>query len=195
MSTPILHVLAGPNGAGKSTFVHKVLQPTTRLPFVNADEIAAERWPGSESEHAYEASRAAAEQRAQLVEARSSFIAETVFSHPSKVDLVRQCSAAGYVVALHVVMVPLELTLLRVKYRVGQGGHTVPSQKIRERYERLWPLVATACTVANRSVFYDNCRSDSPFRTVATFHRGRSLGGARWPSWTPSALTDAEWPS
>lgn len=77
MSTPVLHVLAGPNGAGKSTFVHRVLVPVTRLPFINADEIAAERWPGEEAEHAYAASEAAAGARSELLEQRSSFITET----------------------------------------------------------------------------------------------------------------------
>ena len=95
MSTPVLHVLAGPNGSGKSTFVHEVLRPVTRLPFVNADEIAAARWPGDEMAHAYEASAAAATERGALLEQRRSFITETVFSHESKVDLVRAGVAGG----------------------------------------------------------------------------------------------------
>ena len=32
---------------------------------------------------------------------RTSFVTETVFSHPSKVDLVRAAAAAGYQVTLH----------------------------------------------------------------------------------------------
>lgn len=188
MTTPVLHVLAGPNGAGKSTFVHRVLQPVTRLPFVNADEIAASRWPGEESEHAYEASAAAAAIRAELLGQRRSFIAETVFSHPSKVDLVRQGVAAGYLVTLHVMLIPVEVTLLRVDHRVAAGGHAVPPQKIRERYGRLWPLVAEARAAADRTTFYDNSRAASPFRTVAGFERGRPVGDALWPRWTPPEL-------
>ncbi|MFT4035805.1 MAG: hypothetical protein QM679_09565 [Patulibacter sp.] len=64
-----------------------------KLPFVNADEIAAERWPGEESAHAYEASAAAAEVRAALLEQRRSSITETVFSHPSGLPLARLRSA------------------------------------------------------------------------------------------------------
>ena len=58
MPTPVLHLLAGPNGAGKTTFVADILQPITRLPFVNADVIAADLWPDAQAEHAYDASRA-----------------------------------------------------------------------------------------------------------------------------------------
>jgi predicted ABC-type ATPase len=188
VSTPVLHVLAGPNGAGKSTFVAEVLQPVTRLPFVNADEIAKARWPGHEAEHAYEASAAAAQDRAELLGMRRSFITETVFSHPSKVDLIRQGVAGGYLVALHVVLVPVEVTVRRVDHRVARGGHAVPPGKIRERYDRLWPLVVEARDVADRTSFYDNSRADAPFRPVAGYERGRPVGVATWPRWAPSVL-------
>ena len=95
MSTPALHVLAGPNGAGKTTFIERVLRPTTGLGVVNADRIAADTWPGAEREHAYEASRLAADQRAHLLTERHSFITETVFSHASKLDLVDRACATG----------------------------------------------------------------------------------------------------
>ena len=60
MSTPVLHLLAGPNGSGKTTFYEQVVAPATHLPFVNADHIAADRWPGEELQHGHEASRHAA---------------------------------------------------------------------------------------------------------------------------------------
>jgi predicted ABC-type ATPase len=188
VSTPVLHVLAGPNGSGKSTFVRAVLEPVTRLPFVNADEIAADRWPGDESAHAYEASAAAAEARADLLRQRRSFITETVFSHPSKVDLVRQGVGAGYLVTLHVVVVPLAVTLHRVAYRVAGGGHAVPPAKIRDRYDRLWPLVVQARDIADATVFYDNSRADRPFTVIASYDRGRLTRPPTWPRWTPPAL-------
>jgi predicted ABC-type ATPase len=189
VSTPVLHVLAGPNGSGKSTFVHQVLGPVTGLPFVNADEIATERWPGDEEAHAYEASAAAAARRDAALERRRSFITETVFSHASKVDLVRRAAAAGLLVSLHVMVIPVEVTVLRVDHRVGQGGHTVPPAKIRDRYARLWALVVEARALADRTTFYDNSRAAAPFTPVATFERGRSIGEPRWPRWTPHVLT------
>ena len=188
MPTPVLHLLAGPNGAGKSTFVTEVLEPVTHLPFVNADLIAAELWPDAQAEHAYEASRAAAAERKRLMAARASFITETVFSHPSKVDLVARATALGYLVHLHVVLVPESLPVARVAARVAQGGHDVPTKKIEERYARLWPLVAAARDLADRTTFYDNSRAAKPFRVVATFERGRLIGTALWPTWTPRAL-------
>lgn len=187
MSTPILHVLAGPNGSGKSTFAHRYLIRRSHLPFINADEIAAARWPGSEQAHAYDASRAAAEARAAAIARRESFIAETVFSHPSKRDLILQAIGEGYRVELHVMLIPEDLAVLRVRYRVATGGHAVPEGKIRARYKRLYTLIAQARMVAHRTIFYDNSGA-KPFRTVAAYDRGVPTETPSWPGWTPSEL-------
>lgn len=189
MSTPVLHLLAGPNGAGKSTFVARVLQPVTHLPFINADEIAAERWPGEESVHAYQASRAAADLRRKALAGRESFITETVFSHHSKVALVTQAVSFGYLVNLHVILVPADLAVRRVSERVRRGGHEVPEDKIRERYARLLNLVVEARALADRTSVYDNSLAGKPFRLVASYQRGRLVGDAAWPAWTPTVLT------
>lgn len=190
MKSPVLHVLAGPNGSGKTTFVAEVLRPVTHLRFVNADEIAAERWPGEESHHAYEAAAAAAADRDAAIADRASFITETVFSHPSKVELIDRAVRAGYIVELQVMLVPEELAVRRVAYRVEKGGHPVPEQKIRERYRRLWKLVGQAQRLAHRTTFYDNTQS-TPFRSVAVYQRGRPVAPAAWPAWTPSQLIAA----
>lgn len=187
---PVLHVLAGPNGAGKSTYVNRVLQPATGgvLPFVNADLIAANRWPGAEEVHAYDAARAAAEQRGTLLTQGRSFITETVFSHPSKAGHLADAVALGYLVHLHVVIVPVELTVRRVQDRVRRGGHTVPEDKIRGRYSRLWAHVATAARTADVTEVLDNSSARHPFHLVATLVRGRPVGTTTWPLWTPYEL-------
>lgn len=186
--TSALHVLAGPNGAGKTTFVERVLQPVTNLPVINADDIAADRWPGEESEHAYQASRAAADQRRRMLARGESFITETVFSHHSKVVFVQHALALGYLVHLHVILVPAELSVARVSDRVRRGGHDVPEAKIRERYARLIKLVVDARRLADRSTFYDNSRAKAPFRLIAQYERGRLVGEPQWPAWTPTVL-------
>ena len=73
-----------------------------RSVFLNADEIAKQRWPDDPAAHAYEAARIAADTRAKLIELGRPFIAETVFSHPSKLDLIQAAQAANYVVVLRI---------------------------------------------------------------------------------------------
>src|SRR6267154_3787554 len=182
-----LDLVAGPNGAGKSTFVELTLAPL--LPgsfFVNADEIAKQRWPKDPAAHAYDAALLAAETRTKLIELGRSFIAETVFSHPSKLDLIDAAHGAGYTVVLHVVLIPEELAVVRVAYRVQSGGHPVAENKIRERYHRLWTLVAEAITRCDQATVYDNSGVKGP-RIVAQMSDGFTVGSPAWPDWTPQA--------
>jgi len=191
MSDPVLHVLAGPNGAGKSTLYDTVIRPATHLEFVNADMIAAQRWPEDPAGRSYDAAAVAAGRRSELIEKGVSFVTETVFSHESKLELVDAAVHAGYLVTLHVVMVPLALAVARVASRIAVGGHSVPEDKIRERYHRLWPLCVSAIGRADGATVYDNSRAATPFRVVATFTHGVAVGGRDWPAWTPEPLRAA----
>jgi predicted ABC-type ATPase len=181
-------LVVGPNGAGKSTFVALTLAPLLpRSVFVNADEIAKHRWPDDPLSHAYDAARVAAATRAKLIASGRSFIAETVFSHPSKLDLIHAARGAGYAIAMHVILIPEDLAIERVKRRVLAGGHDVPEDKIRGRYGRLWPLVATAATASDTATIYENSRREGP-RIVAQLSGGTLVGSASWPGWTPEPL-------
>lgn len=188
-----LDLVVGPNGAGKSTFVELVLAPLRPgVTFVNADVIAAARWPDDPSGHAYDAARVAADTRAALITAGLPFIAETVFSHASKLDLITRAQAAGYTVTLHVLLVSEQMSVQRVAHRVLAGGHDVPEEKIRGRYARLWPLVADAITRVDLAHVFDNSRLDGPDE-LAMFAGGVPVGPCRWPDWAPASLTD-HWP-
>ncbi len=183
-----LHLVIGPNGSGKTTFVTEFL--ALELPgyaYVNADEIAKARWPADADAHAYDAARVAAETRAHLIASGRPFIAETVFSHPSKLDLIRSAQQKGYQVVLYVMLVPEELAVRRVAYRVQAGGHDVPEHKIRERYHRLWRLAAQAVSLADRAVAYDNSRPAGPVK-IAELLAGMPIGVATWPDWAPEPM-------
>jgi predicted ABC-type ATPase len=191
VATPVLHLLAGPNGAGKTTCYGRVLAPVTHLPFINADLIARRRWPGEETERAYQAAALAEEQRRAAMAEGRSFVTETVFSHPSKVDLLADAGAAGYLRHLHVLLIPEDLCVARVENRVEVGGHPVPEEKIRQRFRRLWELVRQGIDLVEKATVMDNSRAREPFRTVARFERGALLSPADWPPWTPEALKAA----
>lgn len=184
-----LDLIVGPNGAGKSTFVELTLAPLLpRSVFVNADVIARQKWPDRAEEMSYEAAQLAAAARDRLLEQGRSFIAETVFSHPSKLALIDRAQAAGFTVVLHVMLVPEVMSVRRVAYRVESGGHSVPEDKIRSRYRRLWPLVVEAIRRADQASVYDTA-AGTPV-VVARFAAGVPVGAVRWPGWAPAALTE-----
>lgn len=182
---PVLHLIVGPNGAGKTTLYERIVAPATHLPFINADSIARERWPDDAEGHGYEAARIAAQARGATIAKRRSFVAETVFSHPSKLDLVRNSKAAGYTVTLHVVMIPEALAIRRVAERAAQGGHSVPVAKVRSRFRRLWKNVKQSITLVDEVYVYDNTSARRPFRIVAHYQVGVQVMEPMWPSWSP----------
>ena len=184
-----LDLVVGPNGAGKTTFTELILTPS--LPghaFVNADTIAAGRWPEDPQAHSYEAAEIAARTREELITTRTPFITETVFSHPSKLDLISSALAADYTVVLHVLIIPEDLAVERVRHRVAAGGHDVPEHKIRERFHRLFDLLVPAIDQATSADVWDNSNFDGPVE-VARFSLGHSVGAPHWPNWTPTPLT------
>ena len=182
---PVLWLLVGVNGAGKTTFYEQRLARTA-LAFVNADVIARATW-GREDEgsHGYDAMQLAETRRSELIAARRSFVAETVFSHPSKLDLIREARVAGYLVyVVFINVVSTELAVSRVRQRHARGGHDVPEAKIRERHSRTLANVRATLPLADRLFVFDNSAVAHPHRHLLTFAEGRlSHVGDPLPDW------------
>lgn len=183
--SPVLFLLAGPNGAGKSTLYERRVRPLTAAPFINADVIQRDELRAPSPSAAYEAARLADARRDDFLRDGRSFVTETVFSHPSKLDLVRQAKAHGFQVFLfHVGVETPELAVARVGERVGEGGHDVPETKIRERFARNGPLIREAMLLADRGAVYDNSRLNVPPEQIITFRNGRPVTiAATIPGW------------
>jgi len=70
--------------------------------------------------------------------------------------------------------------------RVENGGHNVPERKIRERYDRLWALVAEAVLLVDVTRFYANHLASPTY--VGGFADGLQIGALTWPAWVHPAL-------
>lgn len=164
--------LVGVNGAGKSTYYREKLAHL-QLPFLNADVLAKELWPDEPDAHAYEAGRQIAQQRQALIEQGKSFVTETVFSHPSKLELLEMARSYGYRVWLvYIHLSEAELAIKRVEERVSRGGHPVPPEKIELRYQRLLQQVKVAIRGVDRALLFDNSWHGRPFKHIATLNAG-----------------------
>src|SRR3546814_13948846 len=105
--------------------------------------------------------------------ANQSLITESTFSHRSKFDLLLQAQAAGYrVFVYHVNVQSPTLSVLRVAHRVSQGGHLVPEDKIRGRYERNQQLIRQAVILADRASVFDNPMVAQPHRLALELRPG-----------------------
>jgi predicted ABC-type ATPase len=98
--------------------------------------------------------------RRELLEEGKTFTFETVMSSRDKVDFMKEARNRGYRVYLYFVATDdPEINLDRVSRRVMQGGHPVPTDKIRKRYRESIDLMTEACEVAHRAYIFDNSGS------------------------------------
>lgn len=171
-----MYMLAGPNGAGKSTLYEKVIAPGVRAPFINADLIQSIELKDASMQASYKAAEIAESRRRQALIDNTDFVSESTFSHPSKLDLIADAKAAGFrVVLYHVNLRTPILSVNRVKARFQRGGHDVPEDKIRERFERNKPLIRQAMLLADRAFVYDNSRYGVAASRYITFKDGKVI--------------------
>jgi predicted ABC-type ATPase len=137
---PVCFIIAGPNGAGKTTFAQEFLPREAQCPlFVNTDLIAAGLSPFEPGAADIRAGRLMLEEIASHVRRRESFAFETTLSGRRYATLIPKWQQIGYEVALIFLWLPkVEMAVERVRERVRQGGHDVPEQVIRRRYEAGW---------------------------------------------------------
>lgn len=167
-------VLAGPNGAGKSTLFETRVKLVTAAPFINAEHIQKTDLDDAAPEAAYRAAALAAQRRAQCLADGRSFVTETVFSHPSKLELVRTAKRHGFIVVLmHVGVESPDLSVARVAERVLEGGHPVPERKIRDRFDRNGPIIRDAALLCDRAMVFDNSALNRPPHHLLTLTKGR----------------------
>jgi predicted ABC-type ATPase len=184
---PVLHLLVGVNGAGKTTFYYHQIKPRAKVSFINADEIQKQHWPHETNnpQRSYEAANIAEKQRAEHIKQGKSFAAETVFSHPSKLELIRNAQQSGFMVALyHIHIATPELAKKRVETRKEMGGHDVPEDKIVSRFSRTLTHLQKAVQMADRTMVFDNSELGKSHRHLMTLERGRITNLKRGlPAW------------
>ena len=197
---PVFYLLAGPNGAGKST-LYKALTLNRTIPasaeFVNADlhEAAHLQHVPDPQARSEEARLWADARRAALLKAGQSFVSETVFSHESKLALIKEAQQLGFFVMLIVVCLDDPQRLLaRVVNRVIEGGHAVPPERILARYPRTLANLAVAVRLADVAILYDSeAVSPGTHKMVAICRRDWTEETVRpLPGWAKKVLNDAK---
>ena len=95
--------------------------------------------------------------REELLAAGAGIAFETVLSTASKIDFLARAKQRGYFVRVFFISTTdPRINAARVAGRVMEGGHTVPIEKILQRYVRSMGNLAAAIRVADRVYVYDN---------------------------------------
>jgi len=134
---PTLCILGGCNGAGKTTLARELLPRLGLMRFLNADEIARGLSPLDPSLSAFKAGRLVLEEARSLIASKASFALESTLSGKTHVALIREAKARGYRILLHYIVIGSATQAVeRVALRVRVGGHHVPEEDVRRRFDR-----------------------------------------------------------
>lgn len=129
--------------------------------------------------------------RKKFLECDVSFTFETVMSSDDKVAFLKMAQERGFRTYLYYVSTsdPM-INVARVKYRVSTGGHSVPKDKIIDRYHRSLGLLFDAVKFSTRAYVFDN--SDKTLLLVAEVTGGKVLEmkTEEMPIWFKTTLWD-----
>lgn len=152
---PEVIVFAGPNGSGKTTITRMA---KTVGEYINADDIKRTTLCSD-----LEAAIKAEELRERMIEQRKDFTFETVLSTERNLLLLQKAKEHGYFIrGIYVLTANADINVTRVLAREALGGHSVPEEKIRQRYDRALKLVPQLVQICDVLHVYDN--TAEPFR-------------------------------
>jgi predicted ABC-type ATPase len=160
-----IYVLAGVNGAGKSS-IGGAMFATAGREFFNPDVAAREALEESPEMTQAEANAWAWQEGRRLLEmsilTTQNFAFETTLGGKTIIRLLEQATTAGIEVRIwYVGLESVELHIARVRSRVAKGGHDIPEEKIRERYDRSrWNLLGLLPKLTELKLFDNTAEGD-----------------------------------
>jgi predicted ABC-type ATPase len=168
-------IFAGPNGSGKTTHADPILATLGISTFVNADYIARGLSGPRAGSAAFEAGRIMLKRIEYLANNQQDFAFESTLSSRSFAPMLRRFKEHGYRVAIYYFSLSsARLAQLRVRLRVKLGGHDVPADDIRRRFDRsIVNLFDLYLPLADEWRVFDNSRRG--LAHLVASHDGRGL--------------------
>ncbi|WP_121311751.1 zeta toxin family protein [Flavobacterium sp. 102] len=167
-----LYIIAGCNGAGKTTASFTILPEILDCKeFVNADEIAKGLSPFQPEKVSFEAGRIMLHRINELFELNQNFAFETTLATKSYKSKVIKAQKQGYTVTLLFFWLQnVELAIERVKTRVQEGGHNIPTEVIKRRYRNgIINLFDIYLPLVNEAMIFDNSEGKPVLIAEKTF--------------------------
>ncbi len=164
MGNKRMYIIAGCNGAGKTTASFNILPLSLNcLEYVNADEIARGISPFQPEKAALEAGRIMLRRIGELLGNGYDFAFETTLASKSFHTTIRRAQAKGYFITLiYYWLESKELAIQRVKIRVSEGGHHIPVETIRRRYDTgLNNLFKIYFDLVDALLLFDNSKAEN----------------------------------
>jgi len=173
---PNLYIIAGCNGAGKTTASYTVLPEMLDCEeFINADEIARGLSPFNPDKAAIDAGRLMLLKIDKLISNHKDFAFETTLATRSYSNTINKAKESGYTITLVFFWLDsVDLAIERVKTRVLEGGHNIPTVVIKRRYySGLSNLFSIYIPICDYWMIFNN--SISPSALIAEGYSNKDL--------------------
>lgn len=167
---PHVIIIAGPNGAGKTSTAPALLKQGLHVDhFVNADTIAMGLSAFAPEKAAIQAGRAMLTRIRELAKENENFGFETTLASKSFAPWLKELKKKGYLFHLTFLLLDSpDLAVSRVDERVKMGGHFVPEEIIRRRYESgLKNFFNLYAPMADSWQMYDNSSIGNPIQIAS----------------------------
>jgi len=141
--------------------------------FINADEIAKGLSPFQPETVSIQAGRIMLNRIDELLKANIDFAFETTLSSKSYANTIKEAQKAGYFVNLvYFWLNSVDLAIERVHTRVMEGGHNIPVETIRRRYQLgIENLFNKFIPVVDYWLVFDNSQNPSSLIAEGTMNK------------------------
>lgn len=168
---PTLTIFAGINGAGKSTLYR--FQKTTKIGELGVricpDEILEENggdWTNFSD--ILNSGKIAIRRIDECIKTKTSFNWETTLISRTFYNTVERAKKQGFTINVNFIGVKdYDLAMKRIAHRIKKGGHGVPADIVKYRYDAQFNNIADILDLVDNAVFYDNTRV---LQVIGTYH-------------------------
>jgi len=116
------------------TLIKKSIDDNHKIDIILKENIIVDKLKKT---HSYEGALISSFLRHHLLEKKIDFCFETVMSHSSKIEEIKEAKQKGYITYLYFICIDdPEVNISRVENRVKKGGHHVAEEKITSRYKK-----------------------------------------------------------
>jgi predicted ABC-type ATPase len=175
---PDVFIIGGSNGSGKTTVALRILPNfLDTFEYVNADQIASGLSPFNPESVAIQAGRLMLERMDYLANSGTNFAFETTLAARNFARFLSNCKTKGYTINLiYFWLQSPELAIERVRRRVESGGHNIPEDVIRRRYERgRRNLIELYLPLCDTWMVYDNSNPETRLVAASSIDRQSTI--------------------
>ncbi len=187
MTRPTLTLIAGANGSGKTTLTRWNSKLFKEIPLLDPDAIANTLQTSAPARFPVAAGRHVLKSASEHLKKAESFVVETTLAGKNYLQMMLGARKRDFeIVLVYIGTENVEINLARIRNRVLAGGHDVPEEDVRRRYNRSFENLPIAIKRADHTILFDNSAEEG-YRLIAIL----STRGNQWfeprPPWASFA--------